>query len=158
MSSSKFDFFIYLITFIFVIETAFGADAISFGCFNSRNPPSCGFEANVNQLIAYLSDQAPPTWFAIGTVGNKPDQVYGLALCGRDLSCADCKTCIVEAGNYIRCRCSDYDAAVIRYDKCLLKFSNVPFPRRIRNLYEAYKSSSSNVSDPIRSMRRPRDY
>ncbi|GMI77911.1 hypothetical protein HRI_001460400 [Hibiscus trionum] len=139
MSSSRFVFFIYLITFVFLLETAFGADSISFGCFNSRNPSSCCFESNVNKLIAYLSGQASPTRYTLGLVGKNPNQVYGLALCRRDLSDSDCKTCIGEAGSYIRERCRSYSAAVIRYDKCFLKFSSTPFSRRIHNVYEVYK-------------------
>ncbi|XP_039032395.1 cysteine-rich repeat secretory protein 38-like [Hibiscus syriacus] len=124
-----------------------GTSAISFGCSYSRNESSYSFEANLNQLILYLSTNAPPRRFALGVVGETPDKVYGLALCRRDYSETDCKTCILKTGCFIRKRCPDYGAAVIRYDTCLLRFSNVPFHGRFDNLYEVYASNSNKVSE-----------
>ncbi|KAE8667118.1 hypothetical protein F3Y22_tig00112443pilonHSYRG00028 [Hibiscus syriacus] len=145
-----------------VIPPSFGADAsyfgcsdsfgagsnpISFGCSNSRNQSSYNFEANLNKLILYLSTNAPPRRFALGVVGETPDKVYSLALCRRDYSDTDCKTCILKTGCFIRMHCPDYGAAVIRYDTCLLRFLNVPFHGGIDNLYEIYESDLNKVSE-----------
>ncbi|XP_039018227.1 cysteine-rich repeat secretory protein 38-like [Hibiscus syriacus] len=162
MSSSRFVFFIYLIIFICLLKTAvgtnavyfgcsdsYGADAnvISFGCSNYRNASSYKFLDNLNQLIMHLSTHAPPTRFALGAFGETPDRVYGLALCRRDFSEDDCKTCILKTGCFIRKRCPDYGAAIIRYNNCLLRFSNAPFRGRIDNLHEIYESNSDKVSE-----------
>lgn len=127
MSSSRFAS--GLLTFGFLLQTAFGVVPLFHFCSNSGNFTAYNdpYEANLNKLNGYLSIQTPPSGFGLGTIGQTPNQAYGLALCRGDVSTSDCKTCVVEAGSEIRKRCPNNKGAIIWYDNCLVKYSNEEF-------------------------------
>ncbi|XWS18885.1 hypothetical protein CRYUN_Cryun32bG0083200 [Craigia yunnanensis] len=150
MSSSRFaSSLLYLLAFVFLVQTAFGLDPLFHFCSNTGNFSAYDhYEANLNKLTGYLSIQAPSSGFGLGTIGQKPNQAYGLALCRGDVSTPDCKTCVVEAGSEIRKRCLYNKGAIIWYDNCLLKYSNTEFFGQIDNQNTLYMWNLNAVSDP----------
>ncbi|XVF25124.1 hypothetical protein REPUB_Repub13aG0186800 [Reevesia pubescens] len=149
MSSSRFASLFYLLAFAFLLQTAFGADPLFHFCSNSGNFSAYDpYESNLNKLTGYLSIQAPPSGFGLGSIGQKPNQPYGLSLCRGDVSTPDCKTCVVEAGSEIRKRCPYNKGAIIWYDNCLLKYSNTEFFGQIDNQNRFYMWNLKVVSDP----------
>ncbi|MBA0779322.1 hypothetical protein Gotri_003584 [Gossypium trilobum] len=115
MSSSRVASFVYLLALTFIVQTAFGADPLFHFCSNSGNFSAYDpYEANLKELTGYLSIQAPPKGFGLGSIGQKPNQAYGLALCRGDVSTPDCKTCVVEAGSEIR-KCCPYNKEMELY-------------------------------------------
>ncbi|PPS01981.1 hypothetical protein GOBAR_AA18683 [Gossypium barbadense] len=104
--------------------------------------------ANLNVLTDYLSIQAPPSGFGLGSIGQNPNQAYGLALCRGDVSTPDCKTCVVEAGSEIRKRCPYDKGAIIWYDNCLFKYANMEFFGHVDNQNKFYMWNLNNVSEP----------
>ncbi|XP_021294290.1 cysteine-rich repeat secretory protein 38-like [Herrania umbratica] len=149
MSSSRFAFLLYLLTFAFLLQAAFGVDPLFNFCLDTGNfSANDPYEDNLNNLTGYLSIQAPPSGFGLGSIGQDPNQAYGLALCRGDVSTPDCETCIVEAGSEIRKRCPSNKGAIIWYDNCLLKYSNTEFFGQIDNQNGFYMSNLQNVSDP----------
>ncbi|KAE8720055.1 Cysteine-rich repeat secretory protein 38 [Hibiscus syriacus] len=149
MSSSTIPSFVYLLGLAFVLKTAFGADPLFHFCSDTGNfSADDPYESNLDKLSGYLSIQAPPSGFGLGSVGHYPNQAYGLALCRGDVSSQDCKTCVVEAGGEIRKRCPYNKGGIIWYDNCLFKYSNVEFFGQIDNRNRFYMWNLNNVSEP----------
>ncbi|GMI93730.1 hypothetical protein like AT3G22060 [Hibiscus trionum] len=138
MSSSTIASFVFLLTLSFFLPTAFGA-----------NPPGISLPMIlVDGLTGYLSIQAPPSGFGLGSLGQIPNQAYGLALCRGDVSSHDCKTCVVEACSEIRKRCPYNKGGIIWYDHCLFKYSNVEFFSQVDYGNRFYMWKSNKVSEP----------
>ncbi|KAJ6419174.1 hypothetical protein OIU84_029313 [Salix udensis] len=114
MSFSNSASFLCLLAFSLLAHTVFGADPLFHFCSTPENFTANGpYEVNLNKLTGYLYYQTPPTGFGQGSIGQYPDQTYGLALCRGDASSSDCKTCVVDAGSEIRKRCPYNKAAII---------------------------------------------
>ncbi|MBA0599234.1 cysteine-rich repeat secretory protein 38 [Gossypium raimondii] len=131
MSCSRIASFVYLLTLASLLQTAFGLfhNCSDTGSFSAGGP----YEANLNQLIEFLSSQTPPSGFGRRAIGQNPNRVFGLALCRGDVSSEDCKTCVVRAGNEIRKQCPYKKGAITWYDDCLVKYSNIGFFGQIDN-------------------------
>ncbi|KAA3479253.1 cysteine-rich repeat secretory protein 38-like [Gossypium australe] len=137
MSSSRIASSVYLLTLASLLQTAFGAEPLFHTCSNTGNfSAGSPYEANLKQLTEYLSNQ-----------GQNPNQAYGLALCRGDVRSADCKTCVVEAGKEIRKSCPYNKGAIIWYDYCLLKYSNMEFFGKIDNQIAIYLWNPNNVPE-----------
>ncbi|KAJ4729984.1 Cysteine-rich repeat secretory protein [Melia azedarach] len=151
MSSSKFSSSLYLLTFVFLLQTGFGVGSIFHICTSSENNTGADdlYEANWNKLMGYLYCQAPPTGFGKGNLGESPNPAnYGLALCRGDVSVSDCKTCVVDASVEIQKSCPNNKAAIIWYDNCLLKYSDKDFFGQIDNSNKFYMWNLQSVSNP----------
>ena len=149
MYFSRFATSLYLLSFAFLLQTIAGTDPLYHFCSSSQKFIDNGtYETNLNKLMGYLYLAAPPTGFGKGSVGEKNDKVNGLALCRGDVSNTDCKACITESSGEIRKRCPDNKAAIIWYDYCLLKYSNVNFFGQVDHQNMFYMWNLNNVSDP----------
>ncbi|KAL5567105.1 hypothetical protein UlMin_030269 [Ulmus minor] len=114
-------------------------------CFNpekfTKNSP---FHANLNSLLNRLAIKVPPTYFKVSSTSKDQSQVYGLGLCCGDVSKENCKTCIVDASKELQKSCPTSKGAIIWYDYCLVKYSDVYFFGKIDN---NNKFSLLNVND-----------
>ncbi|PSS05794.1 Cysteine-rich repeat secretory protein [Actinidia chinensis var. chinensis] len=153
MSSSTFTFSLYLLSLTLVAHIALGAKAakpLFHFCSNLDNFTTNGpYETNLNKLVGNLYLKTPLTGFGSGSVGPSHDQAHGLALCRGDVKFADCQACVAEAGAEVRKRCPNNKRAVIWYDNCLLKYSNIDFFRKIDYQNRFYMWNLRNVSDPV---------
>jgi Salt stress response/antifungal len=52
------------------------------------------YEANLNRLLSSLSSSISPSGFSTYTVGESPNQAFGLALCRGDVSPNICQDCV----------------------------------------------------------------
>ncbi|KAK8664362.1 hypothetical protein V6N13_084155 [Hibiscus sabdariffa] len=76
-----------LLTLAFFFQTALGTDPLFHFCSDSGNFSTYNpYEHNLHKLTAFLSIQAPPSGFGMGSIGQYPNQAYGLALCRGDVS------------------------------------------------------------------------
>lgn len=107
----------------------------------------CPYDKNLNMLFNQLAVKSPPTGFGMSSVGNNPDTVHGLALCRGDVSNADCKSCLSAATKEILQSCPNDKGAIIWYDNCLLKYSNINFLGTIDSRNKVYLINVQNVSD-----------
>ncbi|RVW68449.1 Cysteine-rich repeat secretory protein 38 [Vitis vinifera] len=122
MYFSRFVTSLYLLSFAFLLQTIVGTDPLFHFCSSSQKFIDNGaYETNLNKLMGYLYLAAPPT---------------------------DCKACITESSGEIRKRCPDNKAAIIWYDYCLLKYSNVNFFGQVAYQNRFYMWNLNNVSDP----------
>ncbi|KAG4178707.1 hypothetical protein ERO13_A10G060301v2 [Gossypium hirsutum] len=73
MSCSRIASFVYLLTLASLLQTAFGLfhNCSDIGSFSAGDP----YEANLKQLIEYLSNQTPPSGFGRRAIGQNPNRV-----------------------------------------------------------------------------------
>ncbi|GAV79958.1 Stress-antifung domain-containing protein [Cephalotus follicularis] len=100
----------YLLAFALLLQSVSVVHPLFHFCSNTGNFTANGpYETNLSKLFGYLSHQPPPSGFGVGSLGQ------------------NCKACIVDAGAEIIKRCPYNKGAVIWYDNCLLKYSNMEF-------------------------------
>ncbi|XP_058072821.1 cysteine-rich receptor-like protein kinase 44 isoform X2 [Magnolia sinica] len=87
------------------------------------------FETNLNRLLPLLSPNGPTnlTSYYNATYGDDPNIVYGYSQCMSGATELECNECIKNSTVEIIQRCSNRMEAVIRYYKCILRYSNRPF-------------------------------
>ncbi|KAM5580729.1 cysteine-rich repeat secretory protein 38-like [Rosa sericea] len=130
-------------------HAAIGASPLYHFCFSKQNyTANSPYEANLNQLLDLLYTKVPPTGFGSGSTGQDPNQVNGLALCRGDVSSNNCKTCVVDASKKLGERCPDRKGAIIWYDNCMLKYSDVDFIGQIDNANRFYMWNVQEVDNP----------
>ena len=79
MFITKIPFSFYLLTFIFLPQSAF---RLEYKCLGVRNSTiSDLYGTNMNELFSYLSYLVPANGFALGTKGRDANKVYGLTIC-----------------------------------------------------------------------------
>lgn len=139
---------LFLLSFS-LLHIAFCADPLYHFCFSYENyTANEPYGPNLNQLLTLLSYKVPPTGFGLGSTGQGQNNVNGLALCRGDVSSTNCKTCVIDASKEIRARCPNKKGAIIWYDNCLLKYSNVKFFGEIDNGNKFYMLNVQSVNDP----------
>ncbi|KAK3445961.1 hypothetical protein EUGRSUZ_A01732 [Eucalyptus grandis] len=137
---------ILLLSFFLLLDTSFSADPLYHICFGKDNYTSGSpFKTNLDSLLTTLVSKVPPSGFGTGSSGEGNDQVYGLALCRGDVSSSDCKSCVSDAGPELLQRCPEQKGAIIWYDNCLLKYSNVEFFGKIDTKNKFYLLNVQDV-------------
>ncbi|KAF7141091.1 hypothetical protein RHSIM_Rhsim06G0157100 [Rhododendron simsii] len=150
MSSSRLLSPLYLLSFSLLLQLALATNPLFHFCSSSEkfiaNSP---YEMNLNNLMSYLEYTTPNTGFGSGSLGLSQNQAYGLALCRGDVKTTDCQACVAEAETEIRKRCQYNKGAIIWYDYCMLKYSNLEFYGNVDNKNKFYMWNLRNVSDPL---------
>ncbi|XP_059663884.1 cysteine-rich repeat secretory protein 38-like [Cornus florida] len=138
-----------LISFFLLLHTVHCADPLYHFCSTKDNyTDKSSYGSNLNGLINLLHTKVPPTGFGFGSTGKGQDRVNGLALCRGDVSKSDCKTCVTNATKVIREHCPRNKGAIIWYDNCMFKYSNVEFFGDIDNGFKVYLYNVEEVDDP----------
>ncbi|MCD7451109.1 hypothetical protein HAX54_009557 [Datura stramonium] len=108
------------------------------------------FQSNLNRLLyRSLYNNGGNSIYAKASEGDDPDKVYGVFLCRGDVAPKDCQNCIDVATEQILRECLLKKQAIIWYDQCLVRYSDVPFASMLdgssvsRILY-----NTQNVSQP----------
>ncbi|KAG5545497.1 hypothetical protein RHGRI_017856 [Rhododendron griersonianum] len=150
MSSSRLLSPLYLLSFSLLLQLALATNPLFHFCSSSENfTPNSPYEMNLNKLMSYLDYTTPKTGFGTGSLGLSQNQAYGLALCRGDVKTTDCQACVAEAETEIRKRCQFNKGAIIWYDNCMLKYSNLEFFGKVDNKNKFYMWNLRNVSDPL---------
>ncbi|KAL2330475.1 hypothetical protein Fmac_018056 [Flemingia macrophylla] len=136
MSSNSFNLiFLCIHVFSFNFATTKAAiDDETFipGCGSHNTTPNSAFEKNLRILFSSLSSNATTKTFYPDTVigRNSSDTVYGLFMCRGDIPSHShlCSDCVLKATQRLYNQtCPLSIEAVIWYDKCMLRYSNVSF-------------------------------
>ncbi|XP_047339688.1 cysteine-rich receptor-like protein kinase 15 [Impatiens glandulifera] len=109
------------------------------------------YETNLNLALGKLSSAAPINDFYNITAGNNSDQVYAIYLCRGDINPIVCQSCVDTASNILTTnKCPNNKVAVIWYDECMLRYSNVAIISIATDTgwNWRYWYSASNVSNP----------
>ncbi|URE27545.1 Cysteine-rich receptor-like protein kinase [Musa troglodytarum] len=105
------------------------------------------YEANLNLLLSSLVSNGSGSGFSTGTVGRVPNQVQGLVLCRGDTNATTCGSCLSNGAVEIRQICAYDRDAVVWYDECLLRFSNLQFLSTSDNDPTAALENVNQVND-----------
>ncbi|EFH64210.1 hypothetical protein ARALYDRAFT_474999 [Arabidopsis lyrata subsp. lyrata] len=79
---------------------------------NNNFTQTSSYETNRDTLLASLRD---------------PDTVHGMFLCRGDITTASCADCVQTATTEIATNCTLNKRAVIYYEECMVRYSNVSF-------------------------------
>ncbi|KAF9588059.1 hypothetical protein IFM89_007300 [Coptis chinensis] len=116
-------------------------------CSNTANYTSNSqFQTNLNILLPSLLSDGTRDGFFNTSIGTSPDIVYGLVQCRGDISMEDCRSCLNNSAVEIIRRCPNRKDAALRYDLCILRYSNTRFFSQVdSDLQSLY--NLENVSD-----------
>ncbi len=108
------------------LQTTFEANRMNFHVCSSLETfkPNDTYEANLKELLSYLSNETTSKDFSLGSNGFGQNQTHGLALCRGNILATDCATCVDDASEQILKQCPYNEGAVIWYDNCLLRYLN----------------------------------
>ncbi|KAK1288615.1 Cysteine-rich receptor-like protein kinase 25 [Acorus calamus] len=107
------------------------------------------FEANLNRTLQSLTINTPTNNRLYNTsIEGTNDKVYGLAQCRGDLSSQSCQTCLNQSRLNIIKRCSKGKQAAIRYDGCLLRYSDEFFYDEVDSYGDVIKCVLKNMTEP----------
>ncbi|PIA58483.1 hypothetical protein AQUCO_00500431v1 [Aquilegia coerulea] len=143
--------FIILFSCLFLVH-AYGQPGYILGelCFISGNYTSDSqFQTNLNVLLPSLVSNGTRDGFFNTTVGAGSDIIYGLVQCRYDISPEDCQSCLETSSVQIIRRCPNRKKAAIRYDYCILHYSNIQFFSRPDRNARGILYSVGNVSDAL---------
>ncbi|KAG5536463.1 hypothetical protein RHGRI_024031 [Rhododendron griersonianum] len=147
MSSLRFLSPLYLLSISLLFQLALATNPIDYECSATTiSNPNGPYKKNFNKLLSYLNYTTPMTGFINGSVGLSPNQVYGLALCRGDINSTDCKACVSQTE--IQQLCPSKVEAIIWYEYCLLRYSNLNFFGQVDFSEAFYYPYYNNVSDP----------
>ncbi|XP_075097695.1 cysteine-rich receptor-like protein kinase 10 isoform X3 [Nicotiana tabacum] len=111
------------------------SSALASVCPNTTTySPNSTYRSNLNVLLSSLASNASrPNGFYNSTVGRTESEiVYGLFLCRGDVAPLDCQDCVTAASkDILENYCPMGKIAVIWYDDCLLRYSNLPIFGRL---------------------------
>nr|POE74094.1 cysteine-rich receptor-like protein kinase 25 [Quercus suber] len=83
------------------------------------------YQSSLTVLLNSLSSKASQNFSFYNDSSNIG--IYSLYLCRGDVSNSTCQTCISFATQDITTRCPSYKSAIIWYDQCMLRYSDVNF-------------------------------
>ncbi|URE27539.1 Cysteine-rich receptor-like protein kinase [Musa troglodytarum] len=135
----------YLITLLLLSSPAVATQvcSTSAGKFTTNST----YESNLNLLLSSLISNGSASGFFTDTVGRMPNQVHGLVLCRGDTNATTCSSCLVTAGVEILQLCAYDKDAVVWYDDCHLRYSNLQFLSTLDNDPEMAVASEYQVYD-----------
>ncbi|KAH7675708.1 Non-specific serine/threonine protein kinase protein [Dioscorea alata] len=104
------------------------------------------FATNLALLLTNLTATTAnsPTLFSTSSIGS----TYGLAQCRPDASSSDCTTCLNRSASSFSSYCPSGLSAAIRFDLCLLRYSDHPFFSHLANDDFYYLHNINNASNP----------
>ncbi|CAL9041445.1 unnamed protein product [Musa banksii] len=135
----------YLISLLFLSSPAVATQvcSTSAGKFTANGT----YESNLNLLLSSLISNGSASGFFTDTVGRMPNQVQGLVLCRGDTNATTCSSCLSTAGVEILQLCANDKDAVVWYDDCHLRYSNLQFLGTLDNDPEMAVASEYQVYD-----------
>ncbi|RZS17436.1 hypothetical protein BHM03_00049576, partial [Ensete ventricosum] len=101
------------------------------------------YQSNLKLYLSTLPSKGSVSGFLKETVGQVPDQVYGVSLCRGDVNASECRGCLDTASLFVQQICPYNKGAMIYYDHCLLRFSSQNFLSSTDNQQVAKYNSSS---------------
>ncbi|KAL2330474.1 hypothetical protein Fmac_018055 [Flemingia macrophylla] len=141
---------IFLCMVVSLFTTTKAQDPIGFNCENETSTNSAYVE-NLSTLFSFLSSNATDKTFYNDTIlgRNSTDTVYGLFMCRGDIDAASnlCTNCVANATKILSSACSLSREAVIWYDNCMVRYSNLSFFSTVDTYPGLYLFNMANISD-----------
>ncbi|KAG1368250.1 cysteine-rich receptor-like protein kinase 6 [Cocos nucifera] len=149
-SSPLFPLCLLLFFFLLNHSPPAAADVLDQKCGSTGNyTTNSTYASNLNRLLTYLDNNTSLSGgFSNFTVGQIPNQIYGLALCRGDTNASTCRSCLDNAIQDAPNLCPYAKSAIVWYDYCLLHYSNQRFLSTIDTSDEIEMYNTSNITDP----------
>ncbi|KAK8471858.1 hypothetical protein PHAVU_002G049500 [Phaseolus vulgaris] len=117
-------------------------------CSGGNTTANSAYQLNLGTLLTSLSSNAS-TEFSNNTVGtSSSDRVYGLFMCRGDVPSTLCHQCVLNATRRLRSDCSLAKQAVIWYDECTVRYSNISFFSTVATRPRVGLLNTGNISNP----------
>ncbi|XP_049936333.1 uncharacterized protein LOC116263652 [Nymphaea colorata] len=124
------------------------ADYLSKICSTKSNyTTNSSYQRSLGFLLGSLEKNASDVGFYSATSGQVPDQVHGLFLCRGDITGESCRNCVSLAATQILRLCPNSKTAIIWFDYCHLRYSDVNFLGTLDTIEKVYLAP--NTSDTI---------
>ncbi|KAF3777361.1 putative cysteine-rich receptor-like protein kinase 23 [Nymphaea thermarum] len=124
------------------------ADYLSKICSTKSNyTTNSSYQRSLGFLLGSLERNASDVGFYSATSGQVPDQVHGLFLCRGDITGESCRNCVSLAATQILRLCPNSKTAIIWFDYCHLRYSDVNFLGTLDTIEKVYLAP--NTSDTI---------
>ncbi|CAH2048170.1 unnamed protein product [Thlaspi arvense] len=92
------------------------------------------YKSNRETLLSSLRDRSSLGTYSNATIGLSPDIVHGMFLCRGDITKTSCSDCVKTATLEItKNNCTYQKNAIIFYEECMVRYSNVSFFRLIED-------------------------
>jgi hypothetical protein len=108
-----------------------------------------GYKANLNHLFSSLSSNSTEIDYGFynSSYGEKPHEVYAIALCRGDLKPDECRNCLNISKDYLTLeRCPNEKEAIVWYDECMLRYSSRSIFSSMEETPEFFIVSIYNIS------------
>ncbi|KAK7840910.1 cysteine-rich receptor-like protein kinase 25 [Quercus suber] len=118
--------FLLILCVVFALTSSIISQPVYFDhrCLDQSNETAnADYKSNLTVLLESLSSKASQNYSFYNESSNVG--IYGLYLCQGDVSNETCQICLSYATQDITTRCPSNKSAIIWYDKCLLRYSNV---------------------------------
>ncbi|GMH19472.1 hypothetical protein Nepgr_021313 [Nepenthes gracilis] len=143
--------FLLIVVFSFqlAITSAQPIMLYNFSCLDKLvHSQSHMYQDNLARLLRNLN--STDSRFNNSTMGESPDQVYGLYLCRGDVTEKICRSCVDNATSTIVNNCPSSASALIFYDNCMLRYSNASFFGKLDEwpivyMYDIYNITGTSV-------------
>ncbi|KAG6691512.1 hypothetical protein I3842_10G067000 [Carya illinoinensis] len=111
------------------------------------------YESNLKIVLSSLSSNATrvTTGFYNASAGENPDEVVsGLFLCRGDVNTTVCQDCVATATKEVRQLCPLDKVALLWYDECFLRYSNLSIFATINEVPGIEINSTQNIGETER--------
>ncbi|KAM3701622.1 hypothetical protein ACJW31_05G187500 [Castanea mollissima] len=120
--------FLLLLFAIFELSSSIDEPLVDMGAICSDQPNgtvNANYQSNLTVLLNSLSSKASQNYSFYN--GSFNTGIYGLFLCRGDVSNQTCQSCLASAIPRIKDRCRSNKSAIIWYNRCLIRYSDVNF-------------------------------
>ncbi|XP_073108422.1 cysteine-rich receptor-like protein kinase 6 isoform X1 [Elaeis guineensis] len=148
----SFPFFLCLL-FLILLSPPTASNPLYTQCGTTGNyTANSTYESNLMNLLlpSLASNTSLSGGFLNATVGQIPDQIYGLAMCRGDTNASVCRSCLSNAIQDAPQLCAYNKGATVIYDDCLLRYSNQRFFSTVDTSMRVFGWSANNVTDRSR--------
>ena len=122
--------FLLLLLVVFALSSSINSQPITYNyhfCLDQSNKTAnTNYKSNPTVLFDSLSTKAFQN-YSFYNIESSNIGIYGLFLCRGDVSNNTCQRCVSYATQEITTRCPSNETAIIWYDECMLRYSNVSF-------------------------------
>ncbi|TXG46967.1 hypothetical protein EZV62_026261 [Acer yangbiense] len=130
---SSFQFFMIFVCLLSLSSSLFTFTSAADGtrdqfCSEESFSRNSTYQSNINLLLSSLQRYTESGYdkrFYRTTEGQDPNMVYGLFQCRGDVNTTICQDCVTLASTYITQNCPAKKEALVWYDECYLRYSNV---------------------------------
>lgn len=105
------------------------------------------YESNLSKLLTFLSTKGSIEGFSKKSIGNTPNQVYGMVLCRGDINTTECRSCLNLAVQEVVQLCPFNKGATIWNYHCVLRHSNQYFLNSANDSDVFYLRSNEHVNE-----------